>query len=273
MSEQQSTDRVFSGSIPQLYERYLVPLIFQHYAEDLAARVAAARPRHVLEIAAGTGVLTRQLAASVPPDAAITSTDLNPAMLEHAQRVGTVRPVHWQTADAMQLPFEDATFDVVVAQFGAMFFPDKVQAFREVRRLLPPGGAWLFNVWGTIETNVFAERVTRALAERFPSDPPRFLARTPHGHADATAIAAQLARAGFAAAPRITTLAATSRAASARDVAIAYCQGTPLRNEIETRAPGQLDAITDGVTAALEQEFGQSDVEAPMEAIVFEVTC
>ncbi len=271
MSAQQNTDRVFSGSIPQLYERYLVPLIFQHYAEDLAARVAAAQPRRVLEVAAGTGVLTRRLAASLPPDAAITSTDLNPAMLAHAQQMGTVRPVRWQTADAMQLPFEDAAFDVVVAQFGAMFFPDKVQAFREVRRLLPPRGTWLFNVWGTIETNVFAERVTRALAERFPADPPRFLARTPHGHADTAAIAAQLAQAGFAA-PRIATLTAMSRAASARDVAIAYCQGTPLRNEIEARAPGQLEAMTDHVTAALEREFGPGAVEAPMQAIVFEAS-
>jgi ubiquinone/menaquinone biosynthesis C-methylase UbiE len=272
MSAQQNTDRVFSGSIPQLYERDLVPLIFQHYADDLALRVAAARPRHVLEIAAGTGVLTRALAACLPAATAITATDLNPAMLEHAQRVGTARPVHWQTADAGQLQFDGATFDAVVAQFGVMFFPDKVHAFREVRRVLQSTGTWHFSVWGPIETNVFAERVTRTLAQRFPSDPPRFLARTPHGHADASAIETQLAQAGFAAPPRITTLTAMSRAPSARAVAVAYCQGTPLRNEIETRAPGQLEEITVEVTAALEREFGADPVEAQMQAIVIEVT-
>ena len=174
-------DKVFAGSIPGIYEKLLVPLIFAPYAEDLAARVAARAPARVLEIAAGTGVVTRALAIALPASAAIVATDLNPGMLETAVQVGTTRPVQWRPADAMKLPFADAEFDVVVCQFGVMFFPDKCQAFAEARRVLRPGGAFLFNAWGRIEDNEFADVVTTSLASLFPADPPRFLARTPHG--------------------------------------------------------------------------------------------
>ena len=174
-----SGDRAFAGSIPQLYEQYLVPLIFEPYAKDLSRRVAAFAPSAVLEIAAGTGVVTRHLAAQLPADVSIVSTDLNQAMLDHAMRVGTSREVTWRQADAMKLPFDDSTFDAVVCQFGAMFFPDKAAAFAETLRVLRPGGAFLFNVWDRIEDNEFADCVTQAMASLFPSDPPRFLARLP----------------------------------------------------------------------------------------------
>src|ERR1051326_1111592 len=131
----QATDKVFTGSIPKIYDTYLVPLIFQAYADDLARRTASLPARQVLEIAAGSGVVTRALAATLPSDVAIVSTDLNPAMIEHAKSVGTRRAVEWRVADAMQLPFDDARFDVVVCQFCAMFFPDKGRAFAEARRV------------------------------------------------------------------------------------------------------------------------------------------
>jgi threonine dehydrogenase-like Zn-dependent dehydrogenase len=98
-----TSDRKFSGSIPEVYERYMVPLIFEPYAVDLAARMAQIAPKRVLEIAAGTGVLTRQLARVLPPATAIVATDLNQPMLDRAKSVGTARPVEWRTADAMQL--------------------------------------------------------------------------------------------------------------------------------------------------------------------------
>src|SRR3569832_390586 len=119
-----SADSAFTGSVAQFYERYMVPLIFEPYAVDLAQRVAKAAPRRVLELAAGTGVVTRQLSDMLDRSCEIVATDLNPAMSEEAARIGTVRPVQWRQADAMQLPFDSASFDVVVCQFGAMFFPD-----------------------------------------------------------------------------------------------------------------------------------------------------
>ncbi|MEP6969890.1 MAG: class I SAM-dependent methyltransferase, partial [Betaproteobacteria bacterium] len=164
------SDRTFAGSIPQFYERYMVPLIFEPYAADLAARAAQYRPSRVLEIAAGTGVVTRQLARVLEPGADIVATDLNPAMLEHAASIGTSRPVSWQVADAQQLPFPDTAFDVVVCQFGTMFFPDKPGAFAQARRVLRPGGTLIFNVWDHIEHNAFAQTVTDTLALEFPND-------------------------------------------------------------------------------------------------------
>src|SRR5487761_2121784 len=184
-------DRLFAGSIPQLYERYLVPLIFEPYAADLAARVALREPTSVLEIAAGTGVVTRRLASTLAPAATIVATDLNQAMLDQAASMGMSRPVEWRQADATQLPFTDESFDVVVCQFGVMFFPDKPRAFSEARRVLRPGGAFIFNVWDRIDQNEFAHTVTLALEPLYPLDPPRFLARVPHGHSDTDALAKQ----------------------------------------------------------------------------------
>jgi len=264
-------DRIFAGSVPQLYERYMVPLIFEPYAIDIAARVARRKPSAVLEIAAGTGVVTRQLAALLPPASSIVATDLNQAMLDQAAAVGTSRPVEWRQADAMQLPFADESFDVVVCQFGAMFFPDKPQAFSEARRVLRPGGAYIFNVWDGIEHNDIADIVTAALAQMFPADPPRFMARTPHGFGDTAVLRRQLAEGGFTREPEVTTLAARSRAPSPDIPAIAYCQGTNLRGEIEARGPGRLVEATHAAERAINERFGPGAVDGKIQAHIISV--
>ncbi|HLW13061.1 MAG TPA: class I SAM-dependent methyltransferase, partial [Casimicrobiaceae bacterium] len=148
-------DKVFAGSIPEIYDTLLVPLIFEPYAADLARRLAEQPLHRILEIAAGTGVVTRAMARALPPDVSITATDLNAQMIDRARAVGTVRNVEWRPADAINLPFGDGTFDAVVCQFGAMFFPDKQKAFSEARRVLRAGGSLLFNVWDRIEENEF----------------------------------------------------------------------------------------------------------------------
>jgi SAM-dependent methyltransferase len=261
-----NTDKVFAGSIPKLYDTYLVPLIFEPYAADLVNRLRARPLSRVLEIAAGTGVVTRALASALPESATIVATDLNQAMLDQASVVGTKRAVEWRQADAMQLPFPDATFDAVACQFGVMFFPDKPKAFSEARRVLRPGGIFIFNVWDRIEENEFAHIVTTALESVFPNDPPRFMARTPHGYHDRGHIARDLANGGFTTAPRIDTVAARSRAKSAREPAIAYCQGTPLRNEIETRDAARLGEATDVAAEAIAQRFGRGAVDGKIQA-------
>ena len=239
-------DKIFAGSIPENYDRYMVPLIFESYARDMSRRAAALSPKAVLETAAGSGVVTRALAPVTlarcplrrdrpqPADAGSCRRAAKPAMIASA----------WRTADAQALPFEDAAFDLVCCQFGVMFFPDRPSAYREARRVLKPGGTFLFNAWDRIEENVFADDVTNALAEFFPDDPPRFMARTPHGYHDTALIRSDLAKAGFSNVT-IETRADESRAPSPRHVAIAYCQGTPLRNEIEARGPDKLEAATD----------------------------
>jgi len=265
------TDKVFTGSIPKLYDTYLVPLIFEPYAADLADRLGSRSLSRVLEIAAGTGVVTRALASALPESVSIVAMDLNQAMLDHASAVGTKRPVEWRQADAMRLPFRDGTFDAVVCQFGVMFFPEKSKAFAEARRMLRPGGVFVFNVWDRITENEFANTVTTALESVFPKDPPRFMARTPHGYHDTRLIERDLASGGFVATPRIDTVSARSRATSPRIPAIAYCQGTPLRNEIEARDGSRLGEATDIAAEAIGKQFGRGAVDGKIQAHIVTV--
>lgn len=264
-------DKVFSGSVPENYDRYMVPLIFAPYAADLAQRVAKLEPHSVLEIAAGTGVVTRALAPQLAADAHYLVTDLNQPMLDYAasQQPADNR-ISWQQADAMALPIADATFDLAVCQFGAMFFPDRPAAYREVKRVLKPGGQFLFNVWDRIEENVFADDVTNALAARFPDDPPQFMRRTPHGYFDQELIRNDLELAGFSEI-RIEIKAELSRADSPRIPALAYCQGTVLSNEIEARDPGGLAAATDQAESAIIARHGGGAVAAKIQALI--VSC
>jgi SAM-dependent methyltransferase len=264
------SDKVFAGSVPKLYQEHLVPLIFEPYADDLARRLLPRKLSRVLEVAAGTGVVTRRLATLLPPSVAIVATDLNQPMLDIASEVGTSRPVQWRQADAMQLPFDDGEFDAVVCQFGVMFFPNKVKAFFEARRVLQPGGVLLFNVWDRIEENEFADTVTQALATLFPDNPPRFMARTPHGYCDRVTIERDLRGAGFSR-PHFDTVAARSVAATPRIPALAYCQGTPLRGEIEAFGKSRLAEATDVSADALARRFGAGGVEGKIQAHIVTV--
>ncbi|HEY0519749.1 MAG TPA: class I SAM-dependent methyltransferase [Ilumatobacteraceae bacterium] len=268
MSSHRDADLVFTGSIPELYERYLVPLIFQPYADDLAARVSARAPDAILEIAAGTGVVTRAVASALPQSSAITATDLNQPMIDHAAALGTARPVTWRQADAMDLPFPDRSFDVVICQFGAMFFPDRVAAYSEMRRVLRPGGAAIFNVWDRIERNEFALAVTDGVGTLFPEDPPRFLVRTPYAYHDTDRIRRDVLAAGFSESSTVDSVAARSRAASCTFPAIGFCQGSPLRGEIESRGPGRLEEATSVAADVVRDRFGDTDVDGEIRAHV-----
>ena len=263
-----TVDKVFAGSIPALYERFLVPLIFESYALDLAQRLEKTRPTAVLETAAGTGVLTRALASALPAQARMTITDLNQPMLDHAKgRQPADSRIEWRQADALTLPFEKQSFDAVACQFGVMFFPDKVQGYKEARRVLKPGGHFFFNVWDRIEENDFADVVTQALAVVFPHDPPRFMARTPHGYHDEKQIREELKVAGFTKIS-IDAVDARSKAPSPRDPAVAYCQGTPLRSEIESRGAPGLEEATKQAADALARQFGIGAVDGRIRAFV-----
>ena len=260
-------DTAFSGSIASIYDDYLGPLIFEPYAQDLAIRLSALKAERVLETAAGTGIVTRALLRSLSGGASVVATDLNQPMLDRAaERVASDR-VSWQKADAQALPFPDRAFDAVVCQFGVMFFPDKPKAYREARRVLKPSGHFIFNVWDSIEHNEFADLVTAAVADIFADDPPRFLARTPHGYHDKEAIIAELKNAGFrnVAAETVTR---RSVAPNCRDPAIGYCQGTPLRNEIELRDASRLAEATEAAAASIKALFGTGAVDGKIQAHV-----
>jgi SAM-dependent methyltransferase len=242
-------DRLWTGSMPETYDRYLGPAIFRPHAFDLARRAGSLGASRLLEVAAGTGLLTRALTEALPA-ARITATDLNEAMVGYAS--SRVDGVAWRQADAMALPYDDEAFDLVVCQFGVMFFPDKRAAFREVARVLAPGGRFLFNTWDDIERNHFAAALAAGIARAFPDGAPTFLVRVPYGYADIEQVSSDLRAAGLHV-DEVTTVTLTGHAGSSAQLATGFCQGTPLRMEIEER--GSLAEVTrlvaDEVTARL----------------------
>jgi ubiquinone/menaquinone biosynthesis C-methylase UbiE len=260
-------DRIFQGSIPALYDQHLGPMIFAPYADDLASRLADLRHGRILETAAGTGVVTRALVSALPESVSIEATDLNQPMLDYASSQLPSARVTWRQADAQHLPYPDGVFDAVVCQFGVMFFPDKPQAFAEAYRVLRPNGRLLFNVWDRIEENEFADIVVKSVATLFPEDPPLFLARTPHGHHDTAVLETQLRAAGFG---TVMSEAVTgeSVAPNALSVAIGYCQGTPMRTEIEAHGPSRLAEATNVAAAAIGNRFGSGPVTGKIRAHV-----
>jgi SAM-dependent methyltransferase len=262
-----ASDTLFAGSIPALYHHHLGPLLFEPYARDIAARAGALRPGHILETAAGTGIVTEALVREAP-DAEIVATDLNQAMLDVAAgRLASPR-VAFRQADAQALPFEAGRFDAVVCQFGAMFFPDRIAAYREARRVLAPGGSFLFNVWDRLDENVVSKAVADALAGLFPDSPPGFLGRVPFGYHDKAAVEADLRAAGFTEIEAETVIC-TSPLGAPRETAIGLCQGSPLRAEIEAQGEGALDRATEAVAGALARLGYGDGAEAPMSAHVF----
>jgi ubiquinone/menaquinone biosynthesis C-methylase UbiE len=260
----------FAGSVPASYERLMVPLIFEPYAEELARRVRELRPTTILETAAGTGVVTRALHDSIP-DAEIVATDLNQPMLDIAQERLRSKKVRFVQADALELPFENGSFDLVICQFGAMFFPDKVRGHAEALRVLRDGGSYLLAIWDRIERNALTEVAQQVLIDTFPDDPPLFMREGPFGYADTARIEADLHQAGFETV-EIQTVELRSRSASAHDAAAALCYGTPLGIEIGERAPGSLDRVFAAVEHALERFDSPAGIDAPMSAHIVKAT-
>lgn len=262
-------DKEFTGSIPEFYDTFLVPLIFEDYANDLAGRVVAMAPSSVLEVAAGSGVVPRALSPLLGRSVRYLATDLNQPMLDHAESIQPdAHSVEWRQADALNLPFDDASFDTVICQFGVMFFPDQAKGYEEAFRVLKPGGTFIFNVWDRLSENEFAETASEAAHQVFPDDPPEFLPRTPYGYYDADKISEELRQCGFKEVS-VDVVPKTSRAPSPKHPAIAYCQGTPLRNEIETRDASQLSAVTELAERLISEKFGAGAVESKMQALIF----
>jgi len=259
-----TTDTVFAGSIPAIYDQYMVPLIFAPYAQLVAERVKLLRPRRILETAAGTGVVTEALHHALP-EAEIVATDLNAPMLEQASRRLGGSSVRFQPADAQQLPFADASFDLVVCQFGVMFFPDKIRANSEAHRVLREGARYLLVIWDRVEHNLATMTAGRAVALLFPGEGPRFYERIPFRYHDVGMIERDLLAAGFTDI-EFETVELRSRAASARDAAIALVQGTPMRSDIEQIDAAMLGRATDAAAEALRQFEGPGGFDAPMSA-------
>ena len=264
-------DSVFAGSIPQLYDQKLGELLFAPYAADLAGRLRSLASGRLLETAAGTGLVTRQLAAQLSPAVEIVATDLNQPMLDYAAAKPRLQRVKWQQADAQALPFAYNSFDAVACQFGAMFFPDRVKAYREAHRVLKPGGRLLFSVWDRIETSPVMAAAVEGLAKRYPQQNSWFLERTPCGYHDPGVISGDLHAAGFTKVrTRVVKLA--GKLSTALDAAIGLCQGTPMRAEIEALDEAGMDAATRGAAEVIARRCGQGPTTTPLQAVVVETS-
>jgi len=264
-------DAVFAGSIPQFYDQKLGELLFAPYAADMAMRVRSLASGRLLEIAAGTGIVTRRLAEHLAPAVGIVATDLNQPMRDYAAAQPGLQRVKWQQADALDLPFPDESFDAAVCQFGVMFFPDRIKAYREARRVLKPGGHLVFNVWDRIETTPVMAAAVEGLARRYPQQKSWFLERTPCGYHDHAVIGGDLKAAGFTVV-RTRIVKQSGRLSTALDAAIGLCQGTPMRAEIEALDKDGLDAATHAAAEAIAKRCGQGPTTTPLQAVLVETS-
>jgi SAM-dependent methyltransferase len=258
----EAADQMWVDTMAAAYDQWLVPAVFEPFARELAARAASHSPGRALELAAGTGVLTRELLAIAW---SVTATDLNEAMVDLGRR--RAPGAEWRRADALALPFDDGGFELVACQFGVMFLPDKPAAFAEARRVLAPGGRMLVNTWAALDTHDFQAALVAALEQVFPDDPPTFMAAVPHGYPDPDVVADDV-RAGGLRCDAVVPVTLRGHAASAADLAVGYCRGTPLRAEIASR--GDLDAATAAVALAMTGMLGEGPVTGTMTAYVVE---
>jgi len=257
----------FAGSIPANYERYLGPFLFEPYALDLVSRLQDKKYSDILEIACGTGRVTSHLARSVKHDR-ITATDLNPDMISIAKEIVKDDTVKWMPADAMQLPFEDDSFDLVVMQFGIMFFPDKEKGLKEAYRVLRHGGKLIFSTWNKVETNKAIHEGRVIIESYFGDDPPIFYS-VPFSMYDDRELTTIARRAGF---KNITTTLVKKEGVSlsASDLAKGIVEGNPVYMAILERDPSLVNTIKDHVQKVLTEKFGSKDLRSPLEAWVAE---
>jgi ubiquinone/menaquinone biosynthesis C-methylase UbiE len=263
-----SSASAFTGSVPKTYHTFLGPMIFEDYARDMSRRLAVRDGARVLELACGTGIVTREIAAAMPAGATLLATDLNAAMLEVARThmAGDGR-VMYQAVDACELPFADRSFDVIACQYGVMFFPDKVKAMQEARRVLVPGGRYVFSVWDALEHNPIPRAVHETLAAMFPADPPLFLAKTPYGWSDRAEIQ-RVVRAGGFQECTIETVGFPCAAATSEDAARAWCEGTPLLAALSERGVSDPAPVRRAVAKVLAERFGERPCRSIMRAVV-----
>lgn len=258
----------FVGSIPEFYDRHLGPNIFVDYADDLATRVAAHSPKRVLELAAGTGIVTLALRNRLPAPTQLTATDLNQPMLDIAEKkFNEPTNLTFQTVDAQNIPFPDGSFDTVACQFGVMFFPDKDRSYREVFRVLQPGGRYVFNVWDAQSFNPFGRIAHETIGSFFKSDPPKFY-QVPFGYHSIDAIKQSLIGAGFGSI-QVSVLDRTMEVADLSAFAEGLVRGNPAIEEIRARATVAPETIISAMTESLKTEFG-ANRRMPLQAIVFE---
>lgn len=264
-NNQPKTNISFSGSIPKFYDNNLGTIFFEPFSNEMAHRIKDLKANSILEIACGTGRLTKFLPlVTATRSGSITATDLNPAMLEHAKRTVAWKNIDWQVVDAMELPYGDSSFDVVVAQFGVMFYPDKQKAYKESYRVLVGNGSFIFSAWDSLRHNSIAQLTHDVITEFFPIDTPQFY-NIPFSYFNEDEIRADLTAAGFKTI-NIESLKLEGYAETAHDAATGLLQGTPLYNAIVERGKDMLPAMIEKLAQEIRSLFGDTHLAIPIQA-------
>jgi ubiquinone/menaquinone biosynthesis C-methylase UbiE len=259
----------FSGTVPAYYDRYLGPFLFEPYAKDLVKRLEHCKLDKVLEIACGTGRVTRHLVSLIPEKGTLIATDLNPDMEALAHEKIISNKVQWRIVDAQSLPFENETFDAVVCQYGVMFFPDKLKAFTEAYRVLKKQGLYLFNTWGSIDANPPVAVIDNVLKEEFGNEAPDFFQKGPFSFYDHTQIQTLLEQAGFSKI-KLEVVKLNGKYTDAEDIVKGFIDGSPVIAYLNEKDPGCLPGIREKIKQELVNSFGEQTDRAPLEAIVIQ---
>jgi len=260
----------FTGEIPRNYDECLGPVIFEYYAGDMARRVAETGPETVLELAAGTGIVTRKLRDALGPQAVLVATDLNEPMLEVAKtKFDNAEAIRFRQADAQNLAFETDAFDVLACQFGHMFFPDRVAAHGEAKRVVRSGGRYVFSTWGHMEQNPFSRIAHDTMAELFEGDPPGFY-EVPFSLHDPAQVTAELAQAGLNDVTH-TEIAHEPTVTDFGHFAHGLVFGNPAIEDVRA-CSGDPSAVRKEIAGRLRAAFGQEPNTMALTAHVFEVT-
>jgi SAM-dependent methyltransferase len=257
----------FVGDVPKNYDRYLGPVLFHGFADDLAGRLEVKPGMRVLETACGTGIVSRRLAERLRGAGSLVATDLNEAMIAYARTQIPASHVEWQPADATRLPFPDESFDATVCQFGLMFFPDKAAGIREALRVLKPGGQYLFNVWDAMARNPIQRIVHETAGRFFPADPPTFYS-VPCSLHNVAPVRTWLEEAGFTRI-EMNHVAKQGSSPSAAEAAIGLIDGNPIGAAIVERRADALEEVRQATAAAVAAELGDRPVRIPLHAVVF----
>jgi ubiquinone/menaquinone biosynthesis C-methylase UbiE len=259
----------FAGSVPANYDRYLGPLLFEPYALDLIDRLKSDPLKKVLELACGTGKVTRLLISLLPEDARLIASDLNPDMLALAQMLVLDSNIQWRVVDAHTLPFDKESFDHVVCQFGVMFFSDKPVAFREIYRVLQPSGKFLFNVWDELPYNPRVSVIKKVMDEMFGEQAPDFLKKGAYSFFDKNEIRRLLAHTGFRNI-RIDRVEKQTVYSDPDDLVTGFVDGSPLSKFKRDQPASVIQEVRSRMRAELIIQAEQYGSTVPLTALVVE---
>lgn len=258
----------FVGEIPSHYDAGLGPNIFSDYGDRIAKLSAAEAVEKVIELAAGTGIVSRKLRDVLPPEAHLLVTDLNPPMLDVAKtKFSGGENVDFATANAMELPFDDGSFDLIVCQFGVMFFPDKPASFAEAMRILRPGGRYVFNVWSAMTENPFSQLAHDVGVHFFPDDPPGFY-KVPFHYGDPEVVQTDLKAGGWTDISH-DTIRLRKTIVNPEAFANALVFGNPLIDEIRDRGGVDPQAVAAMMLSSLTAAFGSQGMTMPLSSTTF----